>query len=491
MKDKKTLIILGSILLLGIFLRFHQIGSESFWQDEAHTAFAMKKYTALDIIKNTMKEGQVIIDSKYTYNSELPVYYVFLKGWTKVFGISEVSLRSFSAFFGSIALIAIFYLAKLLFHKKIALLTAFLAAINLTLIWYSQEARPASYLLFLCTLSIILFLKCIKEGKKGHFIGLLVVNLLIMYSYMPLVLLVSFEGFFTLYISKIWNVKREKTKIKVLTVFIILALLYIPIMGRILFSKVDTLHIDGRPDIIKLAKFLVELDTWVYPEDSTRQKLHNSNFDLTLFEFILFFSAGALTLLCSLEFIFGLFKSLMNKESAIFASSLFFYSIGSAIIISWLHKSITIFHMRILIFIIPVYLLMISIGIVNSKFSGLILILLIATSIPPIYAYYKNIDKQQFREVADYLPENELILISKDTAKRGVWYYYGDTPNVVGVDDVNELKLHLNNKDSFWVLLTFTKYSDPEDKIKAYLDGRYQIKDKKEFFDIELLHYKK
>lgn len=110
---------------------------------------------------------------------------------------------------------------------------------------------------------------------------------------------------------------------------------------------------------------------------------------------------------------------------------------------------------------------------------------------PPVYAYYANVDKQQFREASAVLPKNELVFVSKDTAKRGVWYYFGERDNVIGIDDVNELKSHLNNKDSFWVLLTFTKYSDPEGKIKKYLDDNYKLLDKKEFFDIEILHYRK
>ncbi len=41
------------------------------------------------------------------------------------------------------------------------------------------------------------------------------------------------------------------------------------------------------------------------------------------------------------------------------------------------------------------------------------------------------------------------------------------------------------------MLLTFTKYSDPEGKIKKYLNENYVLLEKKDFFEIELLHYKK
>ena len=110
----------------------------------------------------------------------------------------------------------------------------------------------------------------------------------------------------------------------------------------------------------------------------------------------------------------------------------------------------------------------------------------------PIFAYYHNIDKQQFREAAQFLPKDEPIFINIETAQVIFQYYYGERDNVVGVSDVGDIKKRLEDVDSFWMLLTFTKYSDPEGSIKKYLDANYElIEENDNFFDIRLLHYKR
>ena len=112
-------------------------------------------------------------------------------------------------------------------------------------------------------------------------------------------------------------------------------------------------------------------------------------------------------------------------------------------------------------------------------------------NILPLYAYYAHVDKQQFREVVSFFPNDEVVFVTKESATRPVKYYYGEKENVIGIFGLDDLKYHLRNEDKFWVLFTFTKYSDPEGKINSYLGENYEIIEKKQLFDIELVHYKK
>ena len=489
--NKKTLLLLILILLLGSFLRFYNLGKESFWQDESYTALAVKKYSAVDIIKNSVDMGQIIPDAKYTYNSELPSYFFIVKVWSDIFGISEFSLRAFSAIFGILSLTAIFHLARYIFNEKAALLASFLTAINLTLIWYSQEARPYSFLLFLSLLSLILLLKAFKEGKAYYVLGLLLTNLIIIYTHFTWIIFVLFEGVYALYVTYKDYVSKKKFHAKVLLVFIVLALFYLPIVGRALFSGDQTLYLSGRPDIIELGQFGVRLHTWIYPTESMRQKLYGFSFDFSIYEWLLLFSVLSSSFIVGLLFIAGLAKLAYKKRHNIVLLLMFFFPLLFALIFSFVHPSISVFNIRILVYVIPAYLIIVSLGYLKSKQFKALIVITVVLSTLPIYAYYSNVDKQQFREASSFLPKNELIFINKDTAKRGVWYYYGEKDNVIGINDVSDLKSHLNNTNSFWVLLTFTKYSDPEGKIKKYLDENYKLADKKEFFDIELLHYRK
>ena len=144
-----------------------------------------------------------------------------------------------------------------------------------------------------------------------------------------------------------------------------------------------------------------------------------------------------------------------------------------------------------LIYIIPAFLIFVSIGISKTRISKLLIASIIILSILPLSAYYTNIDKQQIREAAEFLPENEPIFLNIVSAQVAFQYYDGERNNVIGIRDINDLKSQLKDKTSFWILLTFTKYSDPEGKIKEFLDENYELTETKNLFDIELLHYQK
>ena len=197
--NNRIVILLLLILLIGSFIRFYSLGSESFWLDEGATALEIKKYSAKQILIHTLVYGKVLPEHYPHYDYSLPAYYVFMKLWANIFGTDETSFRSFSALLGSISLLMIFYLAKYLFDEKIALMSTFLASINLTLIWYSQEARQYSFLLFLSLVSILFLLKMLNENKVKYIIGFLVVNFLIIYAQNTWMLFIFFEGAYALY----------------------------------------------------------------------------------------------------------------------------------------------------------------------------------------------------------------------------------------------------------------------------------------------------
>ena len=494
MKDRKTFSLLVLIILLGAFLRFHSIGKESFWLDEGYTALAIKKFDVNSLIRNSVERGQIIPDDRYSYNSEVPAYFILLESWSKVFGISEFSLRSFSAMFGVLSLIAVFYLANYLFDKKIALISTLLASINLTLIYYSQEARNYSYLLFLSLISIILLLKSLKDGKIKHIVGLVVVNALIIYSHLPWMIFMVFEGIYVLYV--IYNEYSNKKKINaknvnILIAFFIMALLYMPMAGRILFSKDNMTAYAPKVDLRGIAELGIRLSVWLYPSEAMRQKIYDHSFSFSLFEWLLLGSTLLLALILCLLFLFGITKVFYKKVSAKFLILMFLFPLLFSVVFTLINPRLGIFNIKQVIYIIPAFVIISSVGISKiKKFKALIAIIIIL-SLLPLYSYYHNVDKQQFREAVSFFPDNETVFITKESATKPVRYYYGEKKNVIGIFGLDDLKDYLKDEDKFWVLFTFTKYSDPEGKISDYLGKNYKIIEKKQLFDIELVHYKK
>jgi 4-amino-4-deoxy-L-arabinose transferase-like glycosyltransferase len=83
-----------------------------------------------------------------------PLYYLLAFAWTKLFGTSEVAIRSLSALIGTATVPLAFATARRLVEERAALVAAGLVAVNPILVWYSQEARAYALLVLLTVVSL-------------------------------------------------------------------------------------------------------------------------------------------------------------------------------------------------------------------------------------------------------------------------------------------------------------------------------------------------
>ncbi len=132
-------VILWLIVLLAAVLRFFRIGYQSLWADEGNSA-AMAGRSLADI------------SARAAADIHPPGYYWLLNLWSRIFGDSEVALRSLSAVWGILLVWLVYQIVSRLFDRRTALLAAFFAAINPFLIYYSQEARMYAQLAALAAL---------------------------------------------------------------------------------------------------------------------------------------------------------------------------------------------------------------------------------------------------------------------------------------------------------------------------------------------------
>jgi mannosyltransferase len=114
--------------------------TQSLWRDEA--------FSALLSIKNF---GEIISITARDFSP--PLYYFFLHFWIKIFGFSEVALRSLSLLFLVLTATAVYLLAKKIFSKKVGQLAFFLVLLNPFLFYYSFEARFYTLFCFFAVLS--------------------------------------------------------------------------------------------------------------------------------------------------------------------------------------------------------------------------------------------------------------------------------------------------------------------------------------------------
>jgi len=151
--DSST-IALVAIVLVGALVRFSTLGEQSFWLDESFT---------YGIVARDL--GHAVATIPRT-ESTPPLYYVLGWLWVRVFGLSEVGLRSFSALCGTLMIPVLWEIGRRLISPRVGLVAALLAAVNPFLFWYSQEARAYSLLLLLSSLSLLAVVRARERPSR-------------------------------------------------------------------------------------------------------------------------------------------------------------------------------------------------------------------------------------------------------------------------------------------------------------------------------------
>ena len=181
------------IFVAGLALRIYAIGSESIWYDEAISVAVAK----LGFVEHLRWITEVDANNP-------PLYYTFLHLWVSVFGDSEASVRMPSAIFGSLSILVIYALGKLLFDKKTGLVAASILAVSIFNIIYSQEARAYSLMTFLALLSFYFLVRMTMSGKWVYAAAYVVSSVCLVYShyYGIFVMLGQNIWFFTMFVFK-------------------------------------------------------------------------------------------------------------------------------------------------------------------------------------------------------------------------------------------------------------------------------------------------
>lgn len=240
-KKVTTYIILVLIVIIGTFLRFYQLGINppSLDWDEASIG-----YNAYSILQTGADEyGNKVPLSIRSFDDYKPALYVYLDIVpVYLFGLNEFSVRFPAAIFGSLTIIAVYFLAKevlSVWEKKkqtiISLFAAFFLAISPWHLQFSRAAFEGQIGLFFLISGLLFFFKALKNGNFLYLSGIFF--LLSLYSYhsfrlfVPLLLLVLFIVFF----RRIFNFKKQA-----IISLIVLFIFSFPIWNNFLRTEAGT-----------------------------------------------------------------------------------------------------------------------------------------------------------------------------------------------------------------------------------------------------------
>lgn len=183
------------LLLVGVSVVLSGFGLnlQSIWADEAASALLVDQGTADFFGRLLSTRGS---------EANQPLYYILLHYWVKIFGGSEVALRSLSLLFGA-ATIPIFYSwICLLEGQKAALLGAALYTLSSFIIWHLQEARPYALLLFISCWTYWAYVKYMVQNERMPLLSLVLAEIFGTYTSVLYVGVIGFVNVHYLFSSR-------------------------------------------------------------------------------------------------------------------------------------------------------------------------------------------------------------------------------------------------------------------------------------------------
>jgi 4-amino-4-deoxy-L-arabinose transferase-like glycosyltransferase len=151
--------VLLAIVLAAAVLRFATLGTQSLWADEGFTAKIASH--ALGSAASQVPKTE----------STPPLYYALAWIWAHLFGSSAYALRSLSALFGCLTVVAIYWVGLAVGSRRVALAAAALTAVSPIMVWYSQEARAYALFVLLTTLALGFFLRALRQSRRAWIVG--------------------------------------------------------------------------------------------------------------------------------------------------------------------------------------------------------------------------------------------------------------------------------------------------------------------------------
>jgi mannosyltransferase len=158
--------------------RFRCLASKPFWFDECFSA---------ELARIGLSNFLRLL---WWREANMSLYYLLLRFWMH-FGQSEFFIRSLSVLLAAATVPALYWLAGMLYDRRIAWIASALFAFNAYSIRYSQEARSYALFVLLATLSSGYMIAYLREPSRGRRLGYVIASILAVYAHFYALLLVG------------------------------------------------------------------------------------------------------------------------------------------------------------------------------------------------------------------------------------------------------------------------------------------------------------
>ena len=172
-----TTLLLG-VLSVAVILRLLCLGKESLWLDEVTS------------VQRARLDWPSLASVLFEQDPNMGLYYILLHLWKDV-GDSEQAVRSLSVIAAVATIPVLYLLATRMFGRRVGLTSAVLLAVNAFHVRYAQEARAYSQLVFLVSLSSLLFVGSILAPSRPRWVSYVATSACAIYSHVFAVLVLA------------------------------------------------------------------------------------------------------------------------------------------------------------------------------------------------------------------------------------------------------------------------------------------------------------
>jgi len=165
------------LLAAGTGLRFVALAAKPFWFDECFS------------VEVARIDWRNFLHLLWWREANMTLYYLLLRVWLH-FGQSVFFVRSLSVAIAVATIPAIYWLAKLLYNRQVALIAAALYTFNAYNVRYAQEARSYTLFVLLATLSSGFLIAWLREPGQRNRFGYILTSILAVYAHLYALLLV-------------------------------------------------------------------------------------------------------------------------------------------------------------------------------------------------------------------------------------------------------------------------------------------------------------
>lgn len=178
--DRNSLSYLIILFGINVFIKLLYAGDRYYWLDETSSIFR-----ALHTVPWMIKES--------INDPNPPLYFILLKGWISLFGISEFSTRAFSTIFSACTVFVLYYLSRRFFNRETAFYVSLIFTVSQIHLYFSHETRGYTLIALLATLSFYFYLQTITVPSILNLIKYTLTITLLLYMHPVPVILIMIQ----------------------------------------------------------------------------------------------------------------------------------------------------------------------------------------------------------------------------------------------------------------------------------------------------------